>query len=80
VIEAGELLRVVTVIQAVSGVWWRGCGGVVRDPEVGSPPIVDDADSPEAMLGVVPSTEDDVPVECDFATGGIEEDLASGIA
>ena len=78
-IKMGELLRVVTVVQAVTGFRWRGCGGVVRNPEMGSPPIVDDADSPEAMLGVAPSAEDDFTIECDFATGGIEENLASGV-
>ncbi len=62
-------------MQPVSDVWWRECGSVVSDPVVGSPPVVNDADSPEAMLGAAPSAEDDFAVECDFATGGIEEDL-----
>ena len=62
-VEACELLRVVTVVEAVgSGGRWRGCGGVICDLEVGCPPVVDDAYSPEAMLGVAPTAEDDFAI------------------
>lgn len=55
-VEACELLRVVAVVEAVGSVGrWRGCGVVIRDLEIGCPPVVDDAYSPEAMLGVASS-------------------------
>ena len=62
-VEACELLRVVAVVEAVgSGGQWRGRGIVIRDLEVGCPPVVNDAYSPEAMLGVAPSAEDDFAI------------------
>ncbi len=52
-VEACELLRVVAVVEAVgSGGRWQECGSVIRDLEVGCPHVVDDAYSPEAILGV----------------------------
>ncbi len=35
---------------------------------------------PEAMSWVTPSSEDDLAVERDFTSGGVEEDLAAGVA
>jgi hypothetical protein len=32
------------------------------------------------MLGVTPSTEDHFTIECDLATGFVEENLAAGVA
>lgn len=62
-VEACELLRVVAVVEAVgSGCRWGGCVGVNRDLEVGRPPVVHDAYSPEAMSGVTPTAEDDVAI------------------
>ena len=72
-------MRVVTIIQAVCDLcWWRGV--VVFDLDGGSPSVIDDANSPEAMSGVLPSAQNDLTVECDFATGGVEEYLATSVA
>lgn len=52
----------------------------VRYAVVRCPSIVNDAHSPEAMVCVAPPSEDDQAVQCDFAAGGIEENLAAGVA
>ena len=57
--------------------WWRG--GIVYDLDVGTPSVINDANSPEAMSGVTPSAKDDLTVECDFAAGGVEEYFATGV-
>ena len=75
----GSTLCVVTVIQAVCDLcWWRGV--IVFDLDVGSPSVIDNANSPEGMSGVSPSAQDDLTVECDFATSGVEEYLTAGVA
>ncbi len=79
-VELRQLLCVVTIIETVhDGVGLQG-EFVVSDLEVGSPSIVNNGHPPEAMSGVVPPSEDDFAVESYFASGSMEEYLASGIA
>ena len=78
-VKTDLLLHVVTIIQAVCDLcWWRGV--VVFDLDGGGPSVINYANSPEAMSGVSPSVQDDLTVECDFATSGVEEYLAAGVA
>ena len=77
-VKTDQLLCVVIVIQAVGALWWWR-GGIVANPEVGSPSVINDANSPEAMPRVTPTTKDDVAVECDFVAGGVEEHFTTGI-
>ena len=78
-VESLQLLCVVTIVETVRyGVGLRG-GFIVSDLEVGSPSVVDNTHPPEAMLGVAPPLEDDFAVESYFASGSMEEYLASGI-
>ncbi len=78
-VELRQLLCVVTIVETVrDGIRLWG-GFVVSDLEVGSPSVVNNAHLPEAMLGVVPPSEDDFTIESYFASGSMEEYLASGI-
>ncbi len=60
-VESDQLVCVVTVVETVrNGGGLRG-GIIVHDLHVGCPSIVNNANPPEAMSGVVP------PSEVDFA-------------
>ncbi len=79
-IETCQLLRIVAVVETVcDGSGWKG-GDVVINLQVGRPAIINNANMPEAMLGVTPPLEDDFAVKSYFATSGIEEYFATGIA
>ncbi len=79
-VEACQLLCIVTIIETVrNGSSWRG-GDVVINLQVGCPAIINDANAPEAMLGVTPPSEDDFAIKSYFATGGIEEYFATRIS
>ncbi len=61
-VESDQLLCVVTVVETVhNGGGLRG-GIVAHDLHVGCPSIVDNANPPEAVLGVTPPLEDDFSV------------------
>jgi hypothetical protein len=58
-----QLLCIVAIIETVlDGSGLRG-GDVVIDLQVGGPAIIDDANVPEAMFGVMPPLEDDFTVK-----------------
>jgi hypothetical protein len=54
-------------------------GDIVIDLQVGRPAIINDANVPEAMIGVTPPSEDDFAVKSYFATGGVKDYFASSI-
>jgi hypothetical protein len=69
----GQLLHIVTIVETVSnGSSLRG-GDIVVDHQVGHPAIINNANAPEAMFGVMPPLEDDFAIKSYFATGGVEE-------
>ncbi len=73
------LLHIVAIVETVSnGSSLRG-GDVVINLQVGCPPIINDANAPEAMFGVTPPSEDDFAVKSYFATGGIKVYFAISI-
>ncbi len=75
-----QLLCIVTIVETVcNGSSLRG-GEVVIDLQVGRPAIINNANSPEAMFGVTPPSEDNFSVKSYFATGGIEEYFATSVA
>jgi hypothetical protein len=79
-VELHQLLCVVTIVETLcNGIGLQG-GFVVSDLEVGSSSVVDDAHPLEAMSRVAPPLEDDFAIESYFASGSMEEYLASGIA
>ena len=79
-VETRKLLFVIAIVEAV------GYGNVgmrfvvVVDAMIGCPSIVDNTDVPEVMVRVMPPSEDDRAVVCDFTPGGMKEYFASGIA
>ncbi len=78
-IETGQLLHIVAIIETVSnGSSLRG-GDVVVNLQVGCPAIINDANAPEAMFGVTPPLEDAFAIKSYFATSGIEEYFATSI-
>ncbi len=54
--------------------------GKTVDGEFGHPAIIDDHDTPKAILGVTPPLQDGFPVKGDFATCFVEKFLAPCIA
>jgi hypothetical protein len=75
-----QLLRIVAIVETVSdGSSLRG-GDVVVDLQVGCPAIINNANAPEAMFGVMPPSEDDFAVKSYFTTSGVEEYFASGVS
>ncbi len=78
-IKMRQLLHIVVIIETVhDGSSWRG-GDVVINLQVGCPAIINNANAPEVMFGVMPPLEDDFAVKSYFATGGIEEYLATSV-
>jgi hypothetical protein len=75
-----KLLCVVAILETVGDS--SGCIGVfiVRYTVTGCPTIVNDADTPQAMVWVMPPLEDDYPIVSCFASDGMEEYFTSGIA
>ena len=74
------LLRIVAIVETVSnGSSLRG-GDVVVDLQVGCPAIINNANAPEAMFGVMSPSEDDFAIKSCFATSGLEEYFATGVA
>jgi hypothetical protein len=73
-------LRIVAIIETVCDSSSLRGGDVVINLQVGCPAIINNANAPEAMFGVTPSSEDAFAVKSYFSTGGIEEYFASGIA
>ncbi len=61
-IEPHELVCVVTIIKAVGNCNGRGWFFIVNNAMVCHLSVVDDADVPEAVVGVAPSLEDDCTV------------------
>ncbi len=79
-IETRQLLRIVTTVENVSnGSSLRG-GDVVINLQVGCPAIINNANMPEAMFGVLPPLEDDFAIKSYFATGVVEEYFATSVA
>jgi hypothetical protein len=75
-----QLLHIVAIVETVhDGSSLRG-GDIVINLQVGCPAIINDADMPEAMFGVTPPLEDDFAIKSYFATGGVEEYFATGVA
>ncbi len=61
-VESDQLLCVVTVIETVRDSGRLRGGIVVHDLHVGCPSIVNNANPPEAISGVTPSSEDDFAI------------------
>jgi hypothetical protein len=79
-IEMRQLLCIVAIVETVhDGSGLRG-GDVVIDLHISCPAIIDNVNTPEAMLGVTPPSEDDIAIKSYFATGGINEYFATSIA
>ncbi len=75
-----QLLCIVAIVETVcNGSGLRG-GDVVIDLHISRPAIINNANMPEAMLGVMPPLEDDFAIKSYFATGGVEEYFATGVA
>ncbi len=75
-----KLLCVVTIVKTVGN-----SGGpigviIVGYRVIGCQTIINNVDMPEAMVWVMPSTEDDRAIVSYFASGGVEEYFTSGIA
>jgi len=80
VIETHQLLHIVAIIETVrDGSSLRG-GDVVVDLQVGRPAIINNANASEAIFGVTPPSENDFAIKSYFATSGIEEYFATGVA
>jgi hypothetical protein len=79
-IEAHQLLRIVAIIETVHNGSDLRDGDVVNDLQVGHPAIINNANTPEAMLGVTPPSEDDFAIKSYFTTGGVEEYFATSVA
>ncbi len=78
-IEMRQLLRIVAIIETVhDGSSLRG-GDVVINLKVSRPAIINNADTPEAMFGVMPPLEDDIAIKSYFLIGGIEQYFATSI-
>ncbi len=60
------------------GNWWSR--GVVTNDEFRCPTIVHDFDTPQAVLWVVPPSEDGLTIEGDLTAVFVEENFASSIA
>ncbi len=61
-IEACQLLHIVAIVETVcDGSGLRG-GDILIDLQVGHPAIVNNANAPEAMLGVTPPSEDNFAI------------------
>ncbi len=79
-IEMRHLLCVVAIVETVrNGSDLRG-GAVIIDIQISRPAIINHANTPEAVLGVTPPSEDDFAVKSYFATGGTEEYFATSVA
>ncbi len=79
-IETRQLLRIVAIVETVCNSSGLRGGDVVINLQVGCPAIIDNANMPEAMFGITPTLEDDFAVKRYFASGGIEEYFATGVA
>ncbi len=75
-----QLLRIVAIIETVHNGSSLRSGDVVINLQVGSPVIINDANVPEAMFEVTPPLEDNFAIKSYFATSGVEEYFATGIA
>ncbi len=75
-----QLLCIVTILETVhDGSSLRG-GDIVIDLQIDHPAIIDNANMPETMLGIMPHSEDDFAIKSYFATCGVEEYFATGVA
>jgi hypothetical protein len=54
--------------------------GDVADGQLGCPAVVNDHDSPQAILGVAPPLQDDFAIKGDFTTCFVKEYLAAHVA
>jgi hypothetical protein len=79
-VESDQLLCVVTVVETVRNSGRLRGGVVVHDLHVGCPSIIDDANLPEAILGVTTPLEDDFAIYHYFTAGSIKEYLTASIA
>jgi hypothetical protein len=61
-IEMRQLLRIVATKKTVCNSRGLRGGDIVIDLQVGRPAIINDANVPEAMFGVMPTSEDDFAV------------------
>jgi hypothetical protein len=52
----------------------------ISDGEFGCPAIIDNHDTPKAILGVTPPSQDGFPIKGDFATCFVEKYLAFCVA
>ncbi len=79
-VESYELLCVVAIVETVgdSGVHIRVF--FVGYTVIGCPTLVNNTDTPKAMVWVVPPLEDDRAIVSYFASGGMEEYFTFSIA
>ncbi len=78
-IEMHQLFHIVEIIETVrNGSSLRG-DDVVIDLQVGRPAIINDANAPVVMFGVMPPLEDDFAIKSYFATSSIEEYFATNL-
>jgi hypothetical protein len=80
VIETGQLLCIVTIVETVHDDSSLRSGDVVIDLQVSRPAIINNANMPEVMFGVMPSSEDGVAIKSYFTTSGIEEHFTTSVA
>ncbi len=79
-IETRHLLCIVAIVETVRNSSSLRGGDIIINLQVRHPGIINNANVPEAMFGVMPPSEDDFAVKSYFATGGIEEHFATSIA
>ncbi len=72
-IKTCQLLCIVAIVETVRNSHSLRGGDIVIDLQVGRPAIINNANAPEAMIGVTPPSEDDLAVKSYFATGGVKE-------
>ncbi len=75
-----KLLCIVVIVETVHNRSGLRGGDVVINLQIGRVAIVNNLNMPEAMFGVTPPSEDDFAIKSYFATGGVEEYFATGIA
>ncbi len=68
-----QLLRIVGIVETVRDCSSLRGGDVVIDLQGSCPAIINDANAPEEMFGVMPPLEADFAVKSYFATSGVEE-------
>jgi hypothetical protein len=74
-----KLLCIVAIVETVCNGSGLRDGDVIIDPHIGHAAIVDDSNTPEAMLGVMPFSEDDFAIKSYFANGRVEQYFATGV-